>query len=193
MRGTFPARQGKFGWEYISGRQNAAQEELAMNKRKAFVLASGLLMALTVVHPVAHADEFDQATGLTFSQPIRIPGQILPAGTYWFVLIDHGLIPNAVQVFNSDRSRVLATLLTANAERLTPSDETTVTLAEPESAETSGEPASLMTWFYPGFTYGHQFIYSSHLEKTLEREHDVTVTVAADFSQSVLITEARGE
>jgi hypothetical protein len=162
-----------------------------MNKRKAFVVASGVLMALTVVRPVAHADEFDQATRFTFSQPVRIPGEILAAGTYWFVLIDHGSDSNVVQVFNSDRSSVVATLLTAAAERLNPSAETIVTLAEPEGSAESSEPAALISWFYPGFTYGHQFIYPSYLEKTLEREHDVTG--AADSSQSIPITDVGGE
>ncbi len=44
-----------------------------------------LVFALLLV-PVARADEWDQATRLTFNQPMEIPGhKILAAGSYWFV------------------------------------------------------------------------------------------------------------
>jgi hypothetical protein len=164
--------------------KNTVREELAMSTTKTFGLTLGLLSAFTVALPLAHADEADQATRFTFSQPIRIPGDALPAGTYWFVLMDHGSDLKEVQVFDSDRSRLIATLYTEDAERLNASDQTILTLAEPEQpAESSSEPAALMSWFYPGSLEGHQFIYSSPLEKTLEHEHQVTIT--ADSAGSI--------
>jgi hypothetical protein len=163
-----------------------------MNTRKAFGLTLGLLLAFTVALPLAHADEADQATRFTFSQPIRIPGNVLAAGTYWFVLIDHGSDLKVVQVFDSHRSSLIATLQTEDAERLNASDQTILTLAEPEQpAKSSSEPAALMSWFYPGFLEGHEFIYPSQLEKTLEYEHQVTIT--AGSSGSMASTETEGE
>jgi hypothetical protein len=163
-----------------------------MNTHKAFGLTLGLLSAFTVALPLAHADEADQATRFTFSQPIRIPGNVLPAGTYWFALIDHGSDLKVVQVFDSDRSNLIATLLTEDAERLNASDQSILTLAESEQpAKSSSEPAALMSWFYPGYLEGQQFIYSSELEKTLEREQQVTIR--ADSSGSVANTETEGE
>jgi hypothetical protein len=39
------------------------------------------LHAVLVVLPAARADHSNQATKVTFSQPVQIPGRVLPAGT----------------------------------------------------------------------------------------------------------------
>jgi hypothetical protein len=44
------------------------------------------LLAFLVVLPAARADQSNQDTKVTFSQPVQIPGRVLPAGTYWFEL-----------------------------------------------------------------------------------------------------------
>ncbi len=75
-----------------------------MNTRKGISII-GLLLAFAIILPVARADEFDQASKLTFNQSVQVPGRVLPAGTYWFVLIDHGFDLNVVQIYNSDRSQ----------------------------------------------------------------------------------------
>src|ERR1700740_3371631 len=100
-----------------------------MNTRKAFITA-GLVLASLIMLPVAHADEWDQASQLTFSQSVQIPGRVLPAGTYWFVLADTVGNRNIIQVFNSDRSTLYATVQTISAERPQPTDRTTITFAE---------------------------------------------------------------
>ena len=52
-------------------------------------IAVGLIIAFAVFFELAaHADESDQATTITFNEPIQIPGQVLPAGSYLFKLID---------------------------------------------------------------------------------------------------------
>ena len=107
-----------------------------MNTRKAFITL-GLVLASLVMLPVAHADEWDQASKLTFSQSVQIPGRVLPAGTYWFVLADSVGNRNIVQVFNSDRSTLYATILTTDSERLQPTDSTTITFAERELMPTN--------------------------------------------------------
>jgi hypothetical protein len=58
-----------------------------MNIRKMLFIA-GLMVAFTILLPVVHADDWNQATRVTFSQPVQIPGHVLPAGTYWFQLSD---------------------------------------------------------------------------------------------------------
>jgi len=48
-------------------------------------------LACMVFLPTAQADEWNQMTKIKFSEPIEIPGAVLPAGTYWFVLANnHG-------------------------------------------------------------------------------------------------------
>jgi len=133
-----------------------------MNNRKTFVTL-GALLALTILLPSARAAQHDQATKLTFSRQVQIPGRVLPAGTYWFVLADSLGSRNIVEIFNSDRSELYATVFTNNVETVTATNETTITFAEREQME----PETILSWFYPGRTSGHQFVYSKVEEQTL--------------------------
>jgi hypothetical protein len=138
------------------------------------IIAFGLFFELA-----AHADESDQATTITFSQPIQVPGQVLAAGTYVFELVDRGAEPNVVQIFNSDRTVLYGTFLTIATDRQAPTDHTSVTLAEPESG---GTPV-LVKWFYPGRDTGNEFVYSKQTEKEIARDTQHTI-VAGQTSTS---------
>jgi hypothetical protein len=138
-----------------------------MINRKAFVVF-GLALASLVVFSDARASELDQATKLTFSQSVQIPGHVLPAGTYWFVVPTR----DTVRIFNSDRSTLIATLVTNSAEVPIPVDETTVILANRGSTQ----PEAIVTWFYPGRVVGHQFLYSKQDRKEIAQANLVTVT-----------------
>jgi len=154
-----------------------------MNTRKAISIL-GLLLAFAIILPVARADEYDQASQLTFSQSIRIPGHVLPAGTYWFVLADTSIANrNVIHIFNSDRSTLYATVTTITAERAHSSDHTTFTFAERESIQ----PSAIVTWFYPGRKTGHEFVYPSQDEKELaSAKHQTVVARAAATHQTVV-------
>ena len=137
-------------------------------------IAVGLVIAFALFFELgAHADESDEATFISFSAPVQIPGQVLPAGNYLFELADHGSEPNVVQVFSSDRTVLYGTFLTAATERQDPTDDTTVTLADPESG---GTPV-LVKWFYPGRDIGNEFLYSKQTEKELARDSQRTIVV----------------
>ena len=77
-----------------------------------------------------------------------------------------------VQVFNAEGTVLYATLRTASAERLEPTDETVVTLAEG-----SGGPDALLKWFYPGSLTGNEFLYSKRLEKELAQDKVQAVVI----------------
>src|SRR4029077_14041642 len=99
-----------------------------MNINKGYI-AIGLIIAFGLFFELAaHADESDQATTITFRQPIQVPGQVLAAGMYLFELADRGAEPNVVQIFNSDRTVLYGTFLTIATERQEPTDDTSVTL-----------------------------------------------------------------
>ena len=154
-----------------------------MNTQKTFITL-GLILAFLVMLPVAHADEWDQASRLTFNQSVQIPGRVLPAGTYWFVLADTTANRNIIQVFNSDRSTLYATVLAVTAERPHPTDNTTITFAQRESMPTN----AIVTWFYPGHNLGHEFVYSKSEEQELARaRHQTIMAVAPVKNQSVAI------
>src|SRR5579864_3110804 len=106
-----------------------------MNNRKVISIL-GLLLAFAIILPVARADEFDQATKLTFNQSVQIPGRVLPAGTYWFVLANTSISNrNIVQIFNSDRSTLCATVSTITIQRPRGFDHTALTFAERDSMQ----------------------------------------------------------
>jgi hypothetical protein len=130
-----------------------------------------LLLAVLIVLPVAHADQGNQETRVTFSQPVQIPGRVLPAGTYVFVLPEEINDHFEVRIFNADRTMLVATLFTINTERSKPTDNTVFGLAERGSAQ----PEAIVTWFYPGETTGHEFLYPKQVEKELASAKQVTI------------------
>src|ERR1700740_737198 len=101
-------------------------EEIAMKILNS-VIALAVMLAFASLVPFARADEWNQATKLTFSQSVQIPGRVLPAGTYWFVLADTVGNRNIIHILHADRSTLYATVQTITAERLQPTDSTTIT------------------------------------------------------------------
>jgi 3,4-dihydroxy-2-butanone 4-phosphate synthase len=129
--------------------------------RKVVVVASLALSGLLAV--TTRASEVDQAIKVNFSQPVQIPGRTLPAGTYYFSIINTS-DRETVQISNEDRTRTIAMIQTINRER--PEWErggTAFTLALGKGVE----PAAVIAWFYPGRTTGHEFVYPKQEEKEL--------------------------
>jgi hypothetical protein len=143
-----------------------------MNNRKTFVTL-GSLLAFLILLPSARAAEYDQATKLTFNRQVQIPGHVLPAGTYWFVLDDNLGSRNIVDIFNSDRSKLYARVFAISTETLSTANETTITFVEREQME----PVAILSWFYPGRTLGHQFVYSNVEEQKLAQAKRYTEMV----------------
>jgi hypothetical protein len=142
-----------------------------MKIHKAYI-AVGLIIAFTLFFELAaHADEFDQATTITFSEPMQIPGQVLPVGTYLFKLANRDSDLNTVQVFNANGTVLYATLETIATERQEPTGDVVVALAEPGA----GQPDALLKWFYPGRETGHEFVYPSQKEKELAQDKQQTI------------------
>ena len=146
-------------------------------------VAFALLLALATTLPVAHASEANQATQLTFNQPIEIPGQILPAGTYWFQLPTVGSNRDLVQIFNFDRTQIIASLITVPRERQEATDATEVDIAQKESDQSN----VLKAWFYPGDTSGHEFMYSQHVERELQPELIVLASPVDMYSNNSVV------
>ncbi len=105
--------------------------------------------------PGARAAEWSQRTVLTFSGPVEIPGQILPAGTYVFKLADSSSNRYIVQVFNKDENRIYGTFLAIPDYRLNTSNKTIIRFEE----RAAGSPQAIKAWFFPGKHYGQEFVY----------------------------------
>src|SRR5580658_7482530 len=122
-----------------------------MNKLQTKMLLVGL-GALTLL-PSAWAENWNQRTVFTFSGPVEIPGQILPAGTYVFKLADSSSNRNIVQVFNKDENCLFGTFLAIPDYRLHISDKTMIRFEE----RAAGSPQAIKAWFNPHRNEGHEF------------------------------------
>lgn len=151
-----------------------------MKIQKTYIII-GLIIAFAAFFELtAHADELDQTTILTFSQPVEIPGQVLPAGTYVLKLASTASNRDLVQIFNSDGTHLYGMLETIPTERRNSTDHTSITLAE----QRDGNPEALLKWFYPGRLTGHEFVYSSRQEKELAQDRQQTVVGSQPTSNS---------
>jgi hypothetical protein len=116
-----------------------------------------VLVALAIA-PRVKADEYDKKTILTFSEPFEVPGvnaQILPAGTYIFKLLDSHVDRNIVQISSADGLHIYTTILAIPNWRLKPTDKTVLTFKE----RGEDQPEAIKAWFYPGETWGQEFVY----------------------------------
>jgi hypothetical protein len=141
-----------------------------MSKMQTTTMLLVCLSALALM-PAANASEWNQRTVFTFSGPVEIPGQILPAGTYVFKLADSSSNRHIVQVFNKEENHVFATFLAIPDYRLHPSDKTIVKFAE----RPAGSPEAIKGWFYPGRNYGHEFVYPKTEAVALAEANDTPV------------------
>jgi hypothetical protein len=117
----------------------------------------GLTLSLLVgmfLNP-ARADQWNKKTILTFSQPIEIPGKVLPAGTYTFRLLDSNSYRHIVQIWNEDGTQLITTILAIPNYRLEPTEETVIKFHE----RPGDSPEALRAWFYPGDNFGQEFVY----------------------------------
>jgi hypothetical protein len=121
--------------------------------------------------PGARADEWNQKTVFTFSGPVEIPGQILPAGTYVFKLVNSHGNRHIVQVFNQNENHVIGTFLAIPDYHLRPSSKPIIKFHE----RAGGSPDAVRAWFYPGRTYGHEFVYPKTKAIELAKANNIPV------------------
>lgn len=122
----------------------------------------GILLCLGVLclvaAPTASADDWNRETVVTFSGPVEVPGvgqHILPAGTYVFKIVDSDSNRHIVRIFNEDKTHIFATILAIPNYRLKVTGKTVITFRE----RPAGQPEALRAWFYPGRSWGEEFVY----------------------------------
>ncbi len=121
----------------------------------------GVALLGAAFSPSLKADEHDQKTTVTFSEPVEIPPvyitgrRVLPAGTYVFKLVNSSSNRHIVQIFNADQTKIYATVLAIANYRLVPKDKTVITFNE----GIAGQPEAIRAWFYPGANWGEEFVY----------------------------------
>ncbi len=157
--------------------------------RKSFfiVCALGVFSALVLGTAAAQDSNSNQRTYFTFSAPFELPGKTLPAGTYLFRLVDSPSNRHVVQVFDKDEKEIFATVLAIPAQRMAPSDDPEVRFME----VAANQPPAIRTWWFPGRTIGHEFIYPKEQAMRLARGANSSVlTVASDANTTETMREA---
>ena len=148
-------------------------------------------LVFTAISWQARADESNKLTTVTFSAPVEIPGdKVLPAGTYQFRLLNSQSSRNIVQIFNADGTELIATLLTIPDFRRNPTGETVIRFAE----RPSGSPEALKAWFYPGDTYGNQFVYpQTEAAEIAKRTHENVLSTRDEMKDDMAAPAKTGK
>lgn len=126
-----------------------------MRSLSVLVTVSAAVLVCAGFLPALRADEWNKKTIVTFNEPVEIPGQVLPAGTYVFKIADTMADRNVVQIFNKDENHIYATILAVPDYRLEPTGKTVINFEE----RVSSAPEAVKAWFYPGDNYGYDFVY----------------------------------
>jgi hypothetical protein len=136
-----------------------------MRVLKSIAIIFGFALVCIALLPAARAGQWSERTELQFNQPVEVPGVVLPAGTYWFVLSSDQSNRNIVEILDAEQSKVYATLMTVPTERKHSTGRTEVVLVTRNQS-----PDALWKWYYPGRSTGHAFMYPTHEEKQLSRD-----------------------
>jgi hypothetical protein len=136
-----------------------------------------LILLATLAGGLSFGGEFSEKAMITFTAPVEIPGQALPAGTYVFKLIDSSTQNNVIQVFNKDETHLYATFLAIPDHRVIPAHRTFLTFEE----RPSDTPEAIRALYYRGDHYAREFVYP----------HDAALAIARRSHQKVL--QMRGD
>ncbi len=152
--------------------------------RKVALACMTAAMVTLSVNAGAQTGPRNQDTFFTFSQAVELPKTTLPAGTYFFQLMDSSSNRHIVKVMSQDRKELHATLLAIpyySNDR--PSDEPQVRFMETAAQSGAASTNAIKIWFYPGNTVGHEFIYP----------RPQAMQIASRTGQSVLTTKTEEE
>ena len=111
------------------------------------LLGAAVVSAPTYVRAMGN----DEATLVTFNQPVEVPGLVLPAGEYLFKSIGP-----VVQIWDSEQTKLYTTLMTIPAYRRDADDNPAEFTFEERAA---GAPMGIEAWYYDGGSIGQEFVY----------------------------------
>lgn len=135
--------------------------------------------ALLCATSLASADEWNNRTELTFSEPVLVPGATLAKGTYVFELGNDIADRQIVHIFNADQTHLIATVEAVPVRRRAVTNDVVLKFA-PTSTDV---PVALKAWYYPDSLYGHEFIYPAQEARRIARQTK-TVVLSTDVPNS---------
>jgi hypothetical protein len=153
-----------------------------MKEKNALSLVLGLIVLAGLMAIQAQAQTFNKRTTVTFSEPVEVPGQVLPAGTYTFTILNSYGMRNIVQIWNKDKTNLITTILAIPNYRLEPSEDTVIEFRE----RPANQPQALKAWFYPGHGYGIEFVYPK--QEAIQIAEATNEAVPAEVGELTLST-----
>jgi MYXO-CTERM domain-containing protein len=150
--------------------------------RTKLFLGCALAAAMLVASTASAQGPVDQRTYFTFSAPFELPGgKTLAAGKYTFRVLDSPSNRHVVQILNEGGTQIEATLLAIPAQRQDPPSEPEIRFME----AVASAPPAIRTWWYPGRTIGHEFIYpKAQARRLAQRQAEPVLTVATDATST---------
>lgn len=145
-------------------------------KSKLLPIAFTLALVGVVATSTSAQTNLNNRTVLTFSQPVEVPGKVLPAGTYTFELNESMANRHIIQIMDAAGTKVVALVLAVPNRRITATEDTVVRFAE----VAAGQPQAMRAWFYPGQTVGQEMVYPKKRAQELAATANVIVPAVDD-------------
>ena len=147
-------------------------DRMKLNYKPILVVLTVAVLASLAIR--ADAASMERSIRLSFSQPVEIPGMVLPAGSYVFEDLQLG---GLTRIWDANGLHVLTTVVTVPAERREPEEKTVILKENGQHA-----PERVDAWFAPWESIGSEFVY------TKESHKDVPKTVAVDVGRGTAIS-----
>lgn len=151
--------------------------------RLAIACALTTFVSVSVAHAQPNNDH--NRTTLTFSQPVEVPGRVLPAGTYVFELHESAMNRHIVSIYEKNGKTLITNVLAVPDYRLKATSKTMITFSE----ATDGKPQAIRAWFFPGRTVGDELVYSKSRAMALATEASVVVPATDETTYAEPVKE----
>jgi|KBSMisStandDraft_5_1062788.scaffolds.fasta_scaffold90161_2 LPXTG-motif cell wall-anchored protein len=139
-------------------------------------VACALTTFVSVSSAHAQPNNDHNRTTLTFSQPVEVPGKVLPAGTYVFEHHEAAANRHIVNIYEKDGKKLITSVLAVPDYRLKATSKTVINFAEVGP----GQPQAIKAWFFPGTTVGDELVYSKTRAQALAVASNVMVPAMDD-------------
>jgi len=160
-----------------------------MLKKCIRVLVACSFVTLGAAAVAANQGSLNNRTVMTFSQPVEVPGKVLPAGSYTFELHDSPSNRHLIEIFDQEGTKLITTVFAVPNYRAKQSEDTIVKFAEVPA----GQPQAIRVWYYPGETVGHELVYSKTRARELAALSNSSVPAVDDSAYSASKPDASAD
>lgn len=158
-----------------------------MQIKDALTLFACAALLLTAAAPGLQAADWDKKTTLKVNEPIEVPGAILQPGNYVLKLVESEANRHVVRFMNEREDQVISTVIAIPNSRLEPTGDTEFGWYETPA----DQPPAMRAWFYPGDTFGQEFVYDENRASDLAAASKRNVMSVSDRDSEQLRAAAK--